>query len=1460
MTDAIPANTVMKDSAANISANLKALGALASIANVTGITLSDAKAGTIKVARADLAGDLSSATNTDPNLAVLKKITSTFTLNVTGLSAADALSLKSPSKAAMLTLSLTDTTDHILANFAALQTAAKAKSVASIALQDAASDSARPSLAITAAQLKTNPELLATIKGDYDLTITAVAAGDAVAVAGTADKVLKASGSTVVQATGSVPTQSKIAVSDTSANLVKNIAALDTAATAGRLTSITVSDGKALVLTEAQIKTDSHFLGAQFTANATVEATAVAAADISTVQSLVNANTKLTLTKESIADTAANIQSNLDLLEGAVKPATSTNNAVTIASIGVTDKGSITVSSSTLATNIDALSILTGKYTLNMTDVAVSDALALKAPSKDATLTISVKDTAAHVAANWDKLETAAKAKSLKSITLTDGASSLLGMTSAQFKADADALKLVAGDYKLGVTGVAAADLTKTLAAKNLYSVEMKDTAANILKNITSIQTAVAAAKIQSVTLSDSASLSLSISDIFALTTSLPNLTLGAGVKLNVKDTASNIIAHARNDIGDVLKYAGTVTLADKTTPNLTLADATILTGLTNLAKGTKYNVADGGAVIAAQAATASEAVLAGAAAVSINASFAISEAKSVTGIKTLAKGTVYSITDTADAILAQSAVTGDKIIAGANSVTVVDTSANIIAKLDRLEVLAKAGKIADIKFTDTPSDELDISQEQLIKDAEVIGKIISQRILPALTLTKPATPAPIGDTTPTPDPTSVPAPSINSNGIPRVTNNNLLTLSGTAVGSSTITLYNNNSSTAWAIVQSDSGGSWSYTPANALADGNYSITAKTSNADGVQSAASSAITFTIDTVAPAAPVISQPSGTTALAQPTFSGTAEANSTIDLYYSTSGTAFATVTAGSNGQWTFTPSSDLADGSYSVTAKAKDAAGNVSALSSTRTFTVSTASVVPATMTWVGDQANGFEQIAELASKTLATPATTVSETIILKAGASYSFGSSYGYSYSSTRPTITMQIVDANNSVVASSTNLSQALNFTATNSGTYTIKLIAANAAQDGVITQYGLTAYQQMSKLPQTSGDTNVDALLNGLQPFWLHPPGALAASSTDLIHAGLYSLSSASSKHQLTYSFLTSVPAGNTQDATGFRAMSNTEKQAVQLALNYISSVINVTFTLATTPGQGDINFGTNNQGGVSAGYANLPNNSGNHPEYLFLANDEPSNSDFSLGSYGWQTMLHEIGHTLGLKHPGNYNAGGGGGTPPYLPAGTDTTRFSIMSYNQPSDVSVVSGGYIVPVNPQSFMVYDLEALQYLYGANKTTAANQTINFTGSYVGMQTIWSPNGATINVSTSTKNNVFDLRQGAYSSVGITTPASQTTYDGKNNVAIAYGSIVDSVVGGSGNDIIYANSDGDTIDGGGGANTVYLPGTQSDWTITTDNATGAQLARNNTTNKVTTLKQVQTIAYYNPTTTALTHA
>ena len=1531
--------TVIKDTAANIQSGLKRLAGLSGLSNISAITLSDTKAPTISVARTDLSGDLSSSANADLDLAVLKKITSSYTLNVTGLTVSDALTLKTPAATTTLTLSINATAEQISGNATALQTLAKAKSIATITLP--ASTTPKQALSITATQLKASPELLATVKGDYDLTITGVAAADALTTAGAADKVLAAS--------GSLSKSAQVAIGDTSANLVKSITLLETAATAGRLTAITVSDSKALTLSEAQIKANSHALATQFSSGASIEATGVAAADIATLQTQVTTNSSLTLTKESVSDTAANIQANLTNLENAVK----SPNGTAIAGIAVTDKGSLTLTNTMMQADLDALKTLSGAYKLTVTNISVADALALTPPSKDATLAFVISDTAANVSAKWDKLEVLAKAKTLAGITVTDNASSLLSMTAAQLKADADVLPLLMGDYKLSVVGVAVADLTKTLATKNVYAVTVVDAAATVLKSLSAIQTAVTAAKIQSVILTDAASPTMSISDALALTTALPNLMIAPGVKFNIKDTASNIIAHARNDVGAIIANAGTITLSDATTPNLTLADATTLKSITGLDSKAKYNVADSGAAIATQAGIANETILSGAASVTINKNFSISDAKAVTALKALTKGTPYSIADSATNILAQAVVVGDKILSGANTVTVVDTSANIVAKLDQLEALAKAGRIADIKFTDTPATALGISQAQLLTDAEALGKIISQKILPSLTLTPPTTPSPIGGTTPGTE--TVAVPTLTST-VSSATNNSKPVFSGTAGAYNTINLYNNNGSSPWATVIAGATGSWTYTPPTALADGNYSITAKAVNGAGISSAAapaiiftldatppaaptltgptgasannkpvlsgtaeanstvklynnngttalatitagldglwtytpttalpdgsysltakatdpagntsvaSSAIVFKIDVTAPAVPTLTGPSGTTTNNKPVLSGTAEANSTVKLYNSTSATPIATVTAGTDGKWTYTPTTALADGSYSLTAKATDAAGNVSGVSSVLTFTVNTGSTTAATMTWAADQANGFEQISQLALKTVATPKSTVTETINLTAGASYSFGASYGYSYATTSPTISMQILDANNTVVASSSNLSQVLNFTATSSGTYTIKLVAANTAQDAKITQYGFNAYQLMSKLPASSGDDNVDALLNGLQPFWLHPAGAVATpstASTDLIHAGLYSLSSASSKHQLTYSFLTSVPANDAQDATGFRTMNQQEQQAVQAALSYVASVINVTFTLATTPGQGDINFGTNNQGGVSAGYANLPNDSGDHPEYLFLANDQTSNSDFSLGSYGWQTMIHEIGHTLGLKHPGNYNAGGGGESPPFLPAGTDNTRFSVMSYNQPSDVTVISGNYIVPVNPQSYMVYDLEALQYLYGANKNTTANQTINFTGSFVGMQTIWSPNGATINVSTSTKNNLFDLRQGAYSSVGVITPASQTTYDGKNNVGIAYGSVVDSVIGGSGNDIIYANADGDTIDGGAGANTVYLPGTQSDWTITTDNATGAKLARNNTTSKVTTLKQVQTIAYYDPATTALTHA
>ena len=185
--------TVIKDTAANIQSGLKRLAGLSGLSNISAITLSDTKAPTISVARTDLSGDLSSSANADLDLAVLKKITSSYTLNVTGLTVSDALTLKTPAATTTLTLSINATAEQISGNATALQTLAKAKSIATITLP--ASTTPKQALSITATQLKASPELLATVKGDYDLTITGVAAADALTTAGAADKVLAASGS-----------------------------------------------------------------------------------------------------------------------------------------------------------------------------------------------------------------------------------------------------------------------------------------------------------------------------------------------------------------------------------------------------------------------------------------------------------------------------------------------------------------------------------------------------------------------------------------------------------------------------------------------------------------------------------------------------------------------------------------------------------------------------------------------------------------------------------------------------------------------------------------------------------------------------------------------------------------------------------------------------------------------------------------------------------------------------------------------------------------------------------------------------------------------------------------------------------------------------------------------------------------------------------------------------------------
>ncbi|WP_053066700.1 Ig-like domain repeat protein [Archangium gephyra] len=161
--------------------------------------------------------------------------------------------------------------------------------------------------------------------------------------------------------------------------------------------------------------------------------------------------------------------------------------------------------------------------------------------------------------------------------------------------------------------------------------------------------------------------------------------------------------------------------------------------------------------------------------------------------------------------------------------------------------------------------------------------------------------------------------------------------ISGTAEANGSVTVKVDG--TTLGTVTADASGNWSLTPTSSLSQGAHTATATTTDRAGNISGPSTARTFTVDTLAPAAPVLTAPAALVATPTPVFSGTAEAGSTVAVRVD--GTLVGTVTAEASGNWSFTPASPLGQGAHTATATASDAAGNTSLPSASRGFTVDT---------------------------------------------------------------------------------------------------------------------------------------------------------------------------------------------------------------------------------------------------------------------------------------------------------------------------------------------------------------------------------------------------------------------------------------------------------------------------------------------------------------------------------------
>lgn len=192
--------------------------------------------------------------------------------------------------------------------------------------------------------------------------------------------------------------------------------------------------------------------------------------------------------------------------------------------------------------------------------------------------------------------------------------------------------------------------------------------------------------------------------------------------------------------------------------------------------------------------------------------------------------------------------------------------------------------------------------------------------------------------------------------------NNNQPAVGGTAEANNHLVAMID--ATLWCETDSDGDGNWSCTPdapETTLTDGPHSATATAKDAAGNESAPSSAISFTVDALAPSPPVIGQPTANalTTNNRPTVGGTAEANShvvaTIDA------TVWCETDADGSGNWSCIPvpvDTTLAEGAHCASATAEDAAGHTSDPSVTVNFVVDTIPPPPPVLTGpIGDGSN-----------------------------------------------------------------------------------------------------------------------------------------------------------------------------------------------------------------------------------------------------------------------------------------------------------------------------------------------------------------------------------------------------------------------------------------------------------------------------------------------------------------------
>ncbi len=259
-----------------------------------------------------------------------------------------------------------------------------------------------------------------------------------------------------------------------------------------------------------------------------------------------------------------------------------------------------------------------------------------------------------------------------------------------------------------------------------------------------------------------------------------------------------------------------------------------------------------------------------------------------------------------------------------------------------------------------------------------------------------------------------------------------------------------------------------------------------------------------------------------------------------------------------------------------------------------------------------------------------------------------------------------------------------------------------------------------------------------------------------------------------------------------------------------LRYLASSLGEGYAHANYPVSTDANQGNSND---IAGDVVINSNEDK--------NDGQSGFQSGMGSYAYETLIHETLHALGLKHPGDYN-GDQPGDPPYLPFGQDNNDNTVMSYNT------------TQTQASTPMPYDVMALHYLYGARAFNTGNTTYTFSSVFgysdgtrtVGSTTsktkltLWDSGGNdTLNFSKlgASAGYYFDLSNGGW--LTKTAALNSETYNALSSgskksgkiytvngpgTSIGPGVTIENAIGSTSNDTLYGNNANNTLVSNGG--------------------------------------------------------